>query len=355
MKELTLNQVHALKVGELGLDAAALDLTATESLAAALRRAASLRCPCSARTLIREVSQPLRGLVNDSAALDERINETLEALVAYGDLIECATELDGDKPVRYLLHAAAPSFVPRSNGSVLLVGVLRDSAVFPVEIASRVEQVNHVRRLKPSGAEKLADVLIEYGLQELRTEDWSGEPTRLTPTQYERQLNDALGGVAPAREVPGLTILDPTAPVRYYRGRWTAPKKQSGKFVARRSQAYGADLWCYVQLRLGQPERMIDFPVFDNPWRGCDEAWRAQAAIDANRGQPQQYALRKAKGDQWIMEFFSPVPMWARRRWDGIAEPIAASSCLFAYRIAAAELEEERRFLQDSLWLSEKS
>jgi hypothetical protein len=50
---------------------------------------------------------------------------------------------------------------------------------------------------------------------------------------------------------------------------------------------------------------------------------------------------------------FSPVPMWARRRWDAVGEPVTLSGCVFAYRFGAAELEEEARFARDVLWLAE--
>ena len=54
-----------------------------------------------------------------------------------------------------------------------------------------------------------------------------------------------------------------------------------------------------------------------------------------------------------MLEFFSPVPMWARRRWDAVGEPVSASGCLLAYRLAEAELAEEMRFTREALWLDE--
>lgn len=53
-----------------------------------------------------------------------------------------------------------------------------------------------------------------------------------------------------------------------------------------------------------------------------------------------------------VLQLFSPVPLWARRRWDAIGEPVLSPHCLFAYRIPKAELDEEVRFLQDRLWLT---
>jgi hypothetical protein len=53
------------------------------------------------------------------------------------------------------------------------------------------------------------------------------------------------------------------------------------------------------------------------------------------------------------MEFFSPVPMWAQRRWDAVGEPVMASGCLFAYRLAEVEIAEELRFAREVLCLEE--
>jgi hypothetical protein len=150
-------------------------------------------------------------------------------------------------------------------------------------------------------------------------------------------------------------VLDPTRPVRFYRGRWAEPRAKTGRFVARRSQAYGAELWCYVQLRDGCPERLIDLPLPGSRWRGCDEAWRLQLAIDADRAEPQRFRVRSGCGGAAVIELFSPLPMWARRRWEAVGESVPRSGCLLAYRFATAELEEELRFARDEVWLDERS
>ena len=53
------------------------------------------------------------------------------------------------------------------------------------------------------------------------------------------------------------------------------------------------------------------------------------------------------------MQFFSPVPAWAQRRWDAVGEPTTNQGCLFAYRLAGSELAEELRFARGTLWLEE--
>lgn len=354
MRRLTVAEVHAQKIRELGLDPEVLDLTTPEVLAGALRRAASYLCPCSAATLVRAVVRPLRGLVPDLEQAEELVEETLEGMLSHGDVLEQPELRDGSPTGRLLLYAAPASFVARQSGVIILLGVATDQlSPLPAELERRVQHLGHVRRLTPSSAsEDLPGELRQLGLLELSSEAWLKGPKRTTASQAVAASDRALDVVPPSRDIPGLLLLDPTKPVRYYRGRWTEPKTHAGRFVARRRQAYGADLWCYVHLTNGQPERMIDLPQRGSRWRGCDEAWHLQMAIDAQRGEPQCFRLTRS-GEGAVLELFSPAPAWARRRWDAIGEPVPSAGSLFAYRISKAEMDEERRFMREALWLEE--
>jgi hypothetical protein len=97
---------------------------------------------------------------------------------------------------------------------------------------------------------------------------------------------------------------------------------------------------------------MIDLPHRGSRWRGCDEAWHLQMAIDAHRGARQRFRVT-ASGDAMVLELFSPAPAWARRRWDAIGEPVPSAGSLLAYRISKTEIDEERRFAREALWLEE--
>ena len=355
MRQLSAAEVHAQKVAELGLDPGALDLTSVEAIAGALRRAASFRCPCTAPTLVRDVVRPLRGLVDDLGTTKDLVEDTLEAMVAHGDILE-NPDIEGEPGygAATLLYAAPTGFVARVSGAVILLGVASDQlSAVPDDLEARIEYVNHLRRLTPGPGEDLRSELLQLGLIEISYSGWLRFPPRETCAQHVARLDRLLDAAQPSRDVPGLLLLDPTRGVRYYRGRWVEPRGQSGRFVARRSQAYGADLWCYLEMRNGNPERLIDFPAGESRWRGCDEAWHLQMAIDAQRGEPQQFRIRPGPEGTLLLEFFSPVPMWARRRWDAIGEPVPASGCLFAYRLAEAELAEEMRFASEALWLDE--
>lgn len=358
MKQLGVADVHAQMVTELGLDPSAVDLTSIEAVAGAVRRAASFLCPCTAPTLVRAVVRPMRGLVQDLDAFKELVQETLEAMIAHGDILEHRdVEEDPGHGAAALLYAAPAGFVARESGTVFLLGVTTDQlSALPDEFEARIEYVNHLRRLSTGPGEDLRSDLLQLGLIEVSYSAWLRAPQLETASQHVASLDRLLDAAQPSRDVPGLSLLDPARGVRFYRGRWVKPRAaQSGRYVARRSQAYGADLWCYIEMRDGNPERLIDFPSAGSRWRGCDEAWRLQMAIDAHGGNPQRFRISSGPEGTRVMEFFSPLPTWVRRRWDAVGEPVAASGCLFAYRLRDAELPEELRFASDSLWLQEIS
>ena len=335
----------------------ALDLSSTEAIAGALRRAAGLFCPCSARTLIRAVVKPLEGLVPDSNKLTESVENTLDRLVSYGDLLEHRdfSEQDG-RPTESgsLLYAAPPSFVARRSGSAILLGITPEqNSPLPDEIAARIEYLNHMRRIPGEAVFDLHTWLKRLGLIELSYESWTRAPSSDSPGRLLDQLNALLAKAPSSGEIPGLSVLDPSKPVRYYRGRWVEPNSRTGRFVARRPQAYGAALWCYIELSDGEPVKFVDLPVISSRARGCDEAWRIQMAIDMLRDSPQRFGVRRGAGTDCILDFYSPVPMWAQRRWDSIGRPVASSNSLFSYCFDQSEVAEEIEFARKMLWVVE--
>ena len=355
MRRLTSTEVHSRGVVQLGLDPNTLDLTSVEAIATALRRSAQFFCPCASATLVRVIVEPMKGLVEDVGTFREAVGDTLEAMIAHGDFFEHRDIEELSTPTTATLVYGAPvGFVARDSGSVILLGISSNqSSPFPNDLDARIEYVKHLRRLRPTPNEDLRAILPQLGLAEVSYNRWLQSPGDETPDQHISRLDQFLDTGPPSGAVPGLSILDPEQPVRYYRGRWREVRSDSGRFVARRGQAYGSNLWCYVELRNGEPERLLDFPVTGSRWRGCDEAWRLQMAIDARRGSPQRFRLRPDAGGNTVVQFFSPVPAWAQRRWDAVGEPVKSQGCLFAYRLADNELDEELRFGRNALWLEE--
>lgn len=353
MKVLTSKELHSYGVRHLGLDPEACDLFSVEAMAAALRRTAGFLCPCPQRSLVLAVVEPLEKLVRDRENLYEVVENTLEAMVTYGDLLEEYEVGAIERSSRSsLLYASPPSFVCRDSGAVFLIGIAPDHvSPLPERLTARIDYVNHVRRLFPESGENLRADLTQFGLTELSMDVWRKEsPQQETSKEHLRRLSSRLKPISGFLE--GLNILNPAKPVTHYRRRWEEVKSQTGYFVARRPQAYGNDMWCYVELAQGQVVKLLDLPITNIRLRGCDEAWRLQLAIDTELGHPQCFKVLHKKQSS-IVEFYSPLPMWATRRWDDTGEPITTTSGLFAYKFPAGELQEEIQFMQRDLWLQQ--
>ncbi len=52
------------------------------------------------------------------------------------------------------------------------------------------------------------------------------------------------------------------------------------------------------------------------------------------------------------LDFFSPIPDWARRRLSTIGEQAVPSASLLSFVVSGAELETEEKFLHDYLFLN---
>lgn len=352
MKLLQPSEVAALSVATLGLDPTAYPLTSPTAIATAIRRSASFLCPCTAPTLVNSVSSPLRGLTDEPNAVRAMIEDVLDQVIAHGDLFEFKDPNRGAASPLTTLYAAPCGFVPRSSGTVILLGVSADQlTALPGDLEARVQYAGHVRRLDPLPDEDLRHELRQLGLIEISADRWLKAPPSESAEHHLSRLDQALQAAPASGEVPGLALIDPSTPVGYYRARWTEPKRHTGHFVARRAQAYGAPLWCYVQMANGRAERFIDFPTAGSRWRGCDEAWRLQMAIDYQRRVPQRIRVRPGHSGTQRFDVLSPIPMWAQRRWDAVGERVDAKGCLFAIDIPAREADEEIRYSRDTLWL----
>jgi len=344
--------VEQSAVHSLGLDETALDFSSVEVLAALLRRCGAFRCPCSPSTLVRESMALLNGLRDDQECR-ELLPDVLDQLVSYGDFIECM-EITRQSQAR-LLYLAPPGFVEVAPARFLILGIaVDDNQVMPSNVARLLEYSGHARLLRSTDPVQTRLALLGSGLIEISGDDWLRAPTLRCAEDHLRSYASALSEGDRPGSVDELTILDPDTPVRFYRGRWVQPRNHTGSFIARRPQLYGAPLWSYVELVNGELMRLLDLPTHENKWRACDEAWHLQQAIDATRGHPQLYRLRKsARPTDCVLDLFSPIPSWAQRRWDYVGERVASTGSLFAYRFDRRALDAELEFARARMWLGE--
>lgn len=337
----------------LGLNNSGCSKVDQELLIGLVRRCAGIYCPCSRATLRRSLVEALQYLADSEEVLAERIEAIVEGLVVTGDLLELHDVSTLDPSVKGTwVFAAPPSYVVRPTGDLFVIGIVSDQDVFlPHSLASRMSAQGYARLIAPVPGEDLAARLEEQGLQRLSERSWLRSPKAEEAGRVLEQCLRRLDEAPPAGEVEGLEVLVAERPVTYYRGRWQSCEGKTGTFVGRRPQEYGAPIWCFVQLADGVSQRLVDMPRKRARWRGCDEAWHLQMAIDAERGEPQLYRVHSAGAD-WRFEFFSPLPAWAERRLITFGRSVQAESCLMAYALPRTAAEVEEQFLQNTLWLS---
>ncbi|MED5500621.1 MAG: hypothetical protein VX950_07205 [Pseudomonadota bacterium] len=322
-------------------------------LAGLLRRAAGIHCPCSRSVLRAALTESLAYLNPGRTGLADRLDNLIEVMIVAGDLLELSDVATDDPEVKGTwVFAAPPSFVVRRTGNIFLTGIAPDQDSFlPEHLARRVIRSHVTQFIVPEPGEDLIEQLIAHGLHQLSEAVWLRSPKVQAPEQLIQRFENQLASQPTCGPVSGLEILDRDTKVTYYRGRWNAPRDQTGTFVARRLQEFGAPLWSFAELVDGTLKRIIDLPPKHYRWRGCDAAWHLQMAIDRHGGQPQQY--RRSATDAGVrFDFFSPLPLWAQRRLMVLGHERPRSSSLFAYEIPVAEAEKEEENLQENLWLA---
>lgn len=343
-------EVAARAAGILGLDPAGVDLFSTEGLCASLRRAASFLCPASPRQIVDAVLETLapvsEGLERDTVV------EALDALVMSGDLLELRQP---DSRSR-LLFLGPPSFVEKHPGEYLLLGIRPRAAALLGATAMDAEVIYdaHTRSVLLD-ADSGAASLLAAGLHCVTKKQWTKAPRIESPAEVIEKTRKRLGAERSVGVVTGLTIIGPAGSGRFYNGRWREPTDgDNGIFTGRRPQAYGAPIWCAVDLADGVPQAVLDLPVDSSAAPGWDEARRIQAALDADRGEPQAYRVRSGGGPGGtFLDFFAPLPSWAERYlaisgWPASKGP----KSLFTYCLPDAATDEAQQFLSSSLWMT---
>lgn len=351
---VTPEQVNSVAVAALDLDDDAVDLFSAEALAASLRRAASFLCPTTPAALARAVEDAVARLPGVPADLREQLETLLGALISYGDLLEL--QLDADVRTRRHLFLGPPAFVQRASGACLLIGIRPDGApLLSDDTSLAVTHDGHTRLLALPPEQSATETLKSEGLMPMAIEQWLGEPRACTASELVEFYDVRLGTAGLAGDIESLRLLDPAAKPTYYSGRWRSPKRgDGGRFVARRPQAFGAELWCYAEMVDGEVIPLIDLPLESPLARGADEAWRLQAAMDSLAGQPQSVRVAASQRAGWtVVNFFSPVPSWAQRRLDIVGTPLLRSKgALLSYALPEQELDEELAALARTMWIA---
>jgi hypothetical protein len=343
-------------VAALGLNPELYNLASDETIAALIRRVASFLTPCKPGAIVAATSEPLKGLVDDPDLCKSAIEDILDSLIAHGDLMETdydAHDLRGHRGSA--IYASPPCFIRRQSGVLILIGIPPDNtSLLSEEQLGRIIYKKHIRLLPPNPLFQDAEVLLDLGYVELQFDIWSKLPRKETAADYLKRADQKLTLAPPAGSLGEVEIIGPWTQDFFYKRRWVTPTKENGRYVGRRKHIHRGDIWGYFEFQEGEPVKFIDLPFDKQLYRGCDDAWRLQAALDYNAGIPQVFGLRAGTANDLIFDFFSPVPMWASRRWDAIGNPAQKEHCVFSYVFSSKEAEEEMRFIDAYLWIKKR-
>lgn len=320
--------------------------------AQALRRASVILAPCGRNELERSVTRSFAGLLPKDDELRGYIADVLEELLVYGDVLEMRSATsDPWREKQLVLRPAPPAFVQKKNGTFILIGVAGDDITPVIGEMSRQIQYHGVLRLLASNIPNLKANLLDLGVLELPEKAWLRLPPVVSWIAYLAQWVDKLVQSPTTENVDGLQIIDTRKSVKFYPGRFVVPSAvHSGMYVGRRTQKYGAPLWCIVRLEAGTSRALLDLVSPGDRERPCDLAWRIQMAIDAQANTPQ---LMRERGDERVLDFFSPIPSWAERKLATIGGKVAPSKCLLSYRFPADSINEIKMFFSNYLWIAQ--
>jgi len=348
---ITSKNAQEIAIAGLGLAGRNYSFSSAEVLSALLRRSGAFNCPCPPSALVRTTLSAMNGIHDDQQSRD-LLPDLLEEMVSYGDFIE-SRELAESSRAR-LLYVVPPAFVEASTAVCLIMGISADDRpLLPEELEKHLELRAHVRLIESSEIPDIRARLIASGFRQIPRDEWVKAPRVRSAADHVRQYDRAIEQSERPGTVDDLMVLNTALPVRFYRGRWESAKQQTGRFVARRPQPYGAPLWAVVELLAGKLIHLVDLPVYEANWRPCDEAWHLQQAMDAEAGNPQLYRVRPRNGcDSITVDMFSPIPAWAQRRWNCVGKRVAASQSLMAYEFRLEVAESELQFARERMWLS---
>ena len=308
-----------------------------------VRSAAAVACPCSRNSLVYVVCEANRGIWEQFDK--ELVSASLDQLLGNGDLLEIPSPNEGGT----YIDLTPPSFVWRQSGEAIIVGGLPDNYPFlTADLIRRLDTRNGIRVLRESDqGEDLCRSLLALGMNQIDVAHWTMLPQPAGSAELIAKYVETLLPVN--GQIEGVKLLKQGFQ-RYYKDRVEPLESQTGYFVARKPQKYGADSWCFIETIRGQLRGLLEFPTTVGGIRGCDEAWYLLAALDYEAGEPQRFDVRDESEQALVLSFFGPIPAWAERRLSTFGER-TESNTLFSFRLAREDFDEEVEFLAERLWM----
>jgi hypothetical protein len=350
---LTKSQCEGFALDSVGLSQVQFSVNSPEFFAILVRQAAASISPCTRRELTEHVLKHLSPLAPERPWRDE-IRETIESLLALGDLVEVCDE--GQETNETAVYLAPNSFVELTAGLIVLLGGYQNvKRLIPTSIDAELSHVWYTRRLHVTNADVVRETLLDFGFLKLRPEFWLRSPDGLTAPEQARRYDEALSRLElrPAL-IEEVLILDTNVDVKRYSRRWSPLQGQTGRFVGRRPQAFGSRLWCYMEVANGMVVRHIDLPHFEQHSSAFDEAWHLQLGLDSLNGTPQLFSVRAgAQSGERVIDIYSLLPSWALRRWNSLGLPVQDKAAWFSFAIQEKYVQTEIDFATERLWLKQ--
>lgn len=320
------------------------------------RHVASFDCPCSERHLIGSLTRLLLPQYRDGDTrqslnlVREQAEKLVEGLLDHGDLIE----VDDAESDSRLVALRAPAACALTKHKVILLGIVpcgSDSLPTPYRAKRHLKGYSRILTVEDSAA-TLND-LHTFGYVVVSETEWRQLPEQLNAklhvASYTSQfrLDNAVG------HIDGLRVLDSNRSVLHYKSRWFVKTDGDGDFIARRQKKYGNEAWAFVRLRHTEPVALLDLPTRAFAFRACDEAWHLQQALDHELGHAQRYRAVPSLDDAVLLQFFSPIPQWAHRRFTSLGDQVDSPECLLAYSFPSADIAAaEIKFAETRMWLA---
>lgn len=324
------------------------NILSDENLSCLIRRAASILCPCTPNMLVMSIVKPLE-IYNNESEIEEKVLKLLEKMIESGEIIQ-----SNDENMKETVRIIPPTYIRVVENYVYIMGGQCDNNNYVPDIfRNRIEYYGHLRRIKMEKEEEYK-ILEVNGFVELSLGSWLKMPKKETYESYKKNIDKYMDErIIEKNNYLNVKIIETCRKVDWYKGRWTDSKGKSGRYVGRRERKYGPDLWCYFEIKNGLVKKLVDLPIRDLRWRACDEAWRLQMAIDACNGANQKYTIKKIFNNSYVIKYFSPLPLWYRRRMQFIGVERKPEGCMISFEIKEENINEEKRICEEYMWLKQ--
>jgi hypothetical protein len=327
-----------------------------EGMSEFARHVASFDCPCSERHLVSSLARLLQHRYLDREVREsreharEQAERLVEGLLDHGDLLE----IDDAENDSRLIVLRAPAVCALSNREVILLGIMPfGSDSLPTHYRAKRQLKGYSRILTVEDSAATLNDLHATGYVVVSESEWRQYPEQLNSKLHLAFYTSKFRFDTTVGHVDGLRVLNSDKSVLHYKSRWGDHPHFDGDFIARRQRRYGNEAWAFVRLRQTEPVALLDLPTRAFAFRACDEAWHLQQAIDHELGHPQRYRAITLATDEVILQFFSPIPQWAHRRFMSLGVQVNYPDCLIAYSFPSSGIAAaETKFAQTRMWLA---